>query len=640
MKPKHRHLLLAAAAIFATLSHFANAQINGFIDSSALIGNEARSTRSRTENASLNRIIIKFKNGGASQTASVQFSASGQARIQAMGAQARPQRADGSRGNPVSLSYLKTIHTNTHVAVTSAAMGETELASVAATLAQAPDVEYAEVDKIMYPQMTPDDGYFASSLWNMKAASSAVGGANFVTAWDLTASGTAVKGSGVVIAVLDTGYRPHADLVGNIVPGHDFVSASIDRDGTSGWDSDPLDPGDWSTASGCDLYSSWHGTHVAGIAAAIGNNAAGVIGGAYGAKILPVRALGICGGYSSDIAEGMYWAAGLHQVNGTTNPNIAKVINLSLGGTPGDPCSSTYQDAVTAVANAGSVVVAATGNDASTNAIASPANCTGVIAVTAHTSTGVRASTYANVGAGTTISAPGSGIYSTLNSGTTTPIPSPGGDTIEAYSGTSMATPHVAAAAALLYQVLPTITPAQVKNYLTSTARAFPSNSYCAGNSACGAGLLDAYAAVKKLQLDINSGTNSPPVLNNIAAQTATTTGTVQFTASASDADNDPVTFIISGMPTGASFNNGSGVFSWSNPSVGNYSVTITPTDGINSGSAQSVNITVTQAPSSGGGGGGGSVALFEILVLLCLALCTWGLRKPARAPRRPEQDS
>lgn len=632
MKPKYLRLWLTVTAIFASLSHFAKAQSNGIADSFVLT-----STNAGTDNASLNRIIIKFKNGDASQTASSQYSAAGQARIRAFGAQARPQRADGSRGNPVAISYLKTIHTNTHVAVTSAAMSATELASVAATLAQDPEVEYAEVDKIMYRQMTPNDAYFANSQWNMKAASSAVGGANFVSAWDLTGSGTAVKGSGVVIAVLDTGYRPHADLAGNIVAGHDFVSAALDRDGTSGWDSDPLDPGDWSTATGCDSTSSWHGTHVAGIAAAVGNNATGVIGGAYGAKILPVRVLGICGGYTSDIVEGMYWAAGLHQVNGATNPNIAKVINLSLGGTAGVSCGTTEQDAVTAVINAGSVVVAATGNDGSTSAIASPANCTGVIAVTAHTSTGVRASAYANVGTGTTISAPGSNIFSTLNNGTTTPAPSPSGDTIEAYSGTSMATPHVAAAAALLYQVLPTITPAQVKNYLTSTARAFPANSYCANNSGCGAGLLDAYAAVRKLLLVVNSGTNSAPVLSSIAAQTATTAGTVQFTASATDADNDPVTFLISGLPSGASFNNGTGEFAWSNPNVGNYSVTITPTDGINSGGAQSVSIAVTQAPSSGGGGG--SVHLVEVIVLLCMALGTWGRRNLPHAPHRPDQD-
>lgn len=635
MKSITYQLPIATIALVAALMPFAHAQAQGHMSGESVARSKDFSTAANT----YNRLIIKFKSGDRPQSVSTSYSADGEARVQSMGAKARIQKADGSLGSAISLSYLKTIRTNTHVAVTRTAMSATELASVAAALAKDPEVEYAEVDKIMYRQMTPNDSAFASQLWNMKAPSSAAGAANFVKAWDLIASGSAVKGSGVVIAVLDTGYRPHADLASNIVPGHDFVSAAFDRDGTSGWDSDPLDPGDWSTTSDpCGVSdSSWHGTHIAGIAAAIGNNGTGVIGGAYGAKILPVRVLGICGGYTSDIVEGMYWAAGLHQVNNTTNPNIAKVINLSLGGEAGVSCGTTEQEAVNAVINAGSVVVAATGNDGSTSAIASPANCTGVIAVTAHTSTGVRDDRYANVGTGTTISAPGTDIYSTVNTGAKAPVPSPEGDTFAAYSGTSMATPHVAAAAALLYQVLPTITPAQVKSYLTSTARAFPANSYCAGNAACGAGLLDAYAAVKKLQLDINSGTNSPPVLNNIAAQTATTAGTVQFTASATDADNDPVTFLISGLPNGASFDNGTGVFTWTHPQAGNYSVSITPTDGINSGSALSVPISVTQAPS--GGGGGGSLALAEICGLLCLALGTWASQRKVSAPDRPDQD-
>ena len=168
-----------------------------------------------------------------------------------------------------------------------------------------------------------------------------------------------------------------------------------------------------------DSSSSWHGSHVAGIAAATTNNALGVAGVAWNVRILPVRALGKCGGSLSDIAEAIRWAAGL-QVDGVpTNPTPAQVINLSLGG--GDTCGPTMQSAVTAAMATGAVVVAATGNEA-TNGLISPANCTGVIGVTAHTINGENAD-YANIGSGVTISAPGGGSPSVLGAGGETDDP-------------------------------------------------------------------------------------------------------------------------------------------------------------------------------------------------------------------------
>ena len=597
---------------------------------------DAIRTTTTTSGTGYNRLIVKFKSTASSQAISADYNEAAKTRIESMGPTAHLQSGQNAQ---VSLSYLKTIGTDTHVALTSQSMSHSELATVAASLAKDPNVEFAEVDEIVHAHvtpMTPNDSYF-SQLWNMMAPSSSMGGANFVNAWGLTASSAAVNGSGIIVAVIDTGYRPHADLVSNIVGGYDFVNAALDRDGTPGPDSDPTDPGDWSTAGGsCSATSSWHGTHVSGIIGAVGNNNAGVIGGAYGVKILPVRALGICGGYDSDIQAAMLWAAGLSTVGGTTNPNVAKVINLSLGSAAGTACSAGYQTAINNIIAAGIVVVASTGNSSSSNAISSPADCTGVIAVTAHNSAG-QSPTFANLGPGTTISAPGVAVYSTLNTGTTTPVPSPGGDTIVAYSGTSMAAPHVAAAAAMLYQIKPTITPAEVKTYLTSTARAFPAGSYCASQStACGAGMLDAYAAARKLQLALNSGTNHAPVLTAIPAQTASSNGTVQFTAAATDADGDPVTYTISGLPSGASFNNATGVFTWNNPTAGTYSVTITPTDGITAGTSQTASITVTQAAAvSSGGGGGGSMNLWELMGLSALAI--WATRRRAQAPGRQQ---
>ena len=621
--------LLAAAQVSSTSSPEVRA-------ANAPASDAIRTTTTTTSSTGYNRLIVKFKSTANSQAMSAEYNAAAKTRVESMGPTAHLQSGQSAQ---ISLSYLKTIGTDTHVALTSQSMNHSELATVAASLAKDPNVEFAEVDEVVQAHvtpMTPNDSYFGQ-LWNMMAPSASAGGANFVNAWGLTASSAAVNGSGVIVAVIDTGYRPHADLVGNIVGGYDFVSAALDRDGTPGADSDPTDPGDWSTAGGsCSATSSWHGTHVSGIIGAVGNNNAGVIGGAYGVKILPVRALGICGGYDSDIQAAMLWAAGLSTVGGTTNPNVAKVINLSLGSAAGTACSAGYQTAINSIIAAGIVVVASTGNSSSSTAISSPADCTGVIAVTAHNSAG-QSPTFANLGPGTTISAPGVAVCSTLNTGTTTPVPSPGGDTIVAYSGTSMAAPHVAAAAALLYQIKPTITPAEVKTYLTDTARAFPAGSYCAGQStACGAGMLDAYAAARKLQLALTSGTDHAPVLStSIPAQTASSNGTVHFTATASDADGDPVTFILSGLPSGASFNNGTGAFTWSNPTAGSYSVTITPTDNITAGTSQTVSITVTQAPSSGGGGGGGggAISLWELAGLFALA--GWATCRRARAPQR-----
>ena len=151
--------------------------------------------------------------------------------------------------------------------------------------------------------------------------------------------------------------------------------------------------------------SSWHGTHVAGIIGAASNNGVGVTGVDWSARILPVRVLGRDGGTTSDIVDGMAWAAGLAVPGVPANTTPARVINLSLGGS--GECSAAFQDVVNRVRAAGAMVVAAAGNDGATS-VSQPANCNGVIAVTAHARDGDNAS-YSNVGAQVTISAPGGG---------------------------------------------------------------------------------------------------------------------------------------------------------------------------------------------------------------------------------------
>lgn len=350
-------------------------------------------------------------------------------------------------------------------------------------MARDPAIEYAEPDRIMTHMATANDPYYAQQ-WHY---TDATGGLRLPTAWDKS------TGTGVVVAVIDTGYRPHADLSGQFLQGYDFISsATISNDG-NGRDSDASDPGDWVAAGECYAGSpasgsSWHGTHVAGTVAAKTNNSLGVAGVAYNAKMIPVRVLGKCGGYTSDIADAITWSSGGTVTGVPANANKAKVLNLSLGGS--GACDATTQTAINGARSRGSVVVVAAGNDNMNVSNASPANCSGVIAVAATGKTGGRAS-YSNYGTLVDVAAPGGdgsySVISTLNSGSSTP----GSDNYAGYQGTSMATPHVAGVAALMFAAKSTLTPDQVESMLKSTARAFPAT--CSG---CGTGIVDATAAV------------------------------------------------------------------------------------------------------------------------------------------------
>ncbi len=349
------------------------------------------------------------------------------------------------------------------------------------------NIEYAEPDRMMHALLTPNDTRYGEQ-WDLYEAT---GGMRVPGAWDQS------TGSGVVVAVIDTGYRPHADLAANVVAGYDFISdTAVSNDG-DGRDADASDPGDWTNAGECGsgwtaTNSSWHGTHVGGTIAALTNNSSGVAGIAYGARVQPLRVLGRCGGYTSDIADAIVWASGGAVSGVPANPTPARVINMSLGG--GGACDTTTQNAISAARSRGTVVVVAAGNENQNASNSNPANCSGVIAVAATGRYGDRAY-YSNYGSIVTLAAPGgdmsgsasNGILSTLNAGTK----SPGADSYAFYQGTSMATPHVAAVAALVIAKNPALTPDQVKNVLTSTVRPFPGT--CSG---CGAGLVDASAAV------------------------------------------------------------------------------------------------------------------------------------------------
>jgi len=368
-----------------------------------------------------------------------------------------------------------------------------------ANLAAQPGVASVEPDLIMTAQSTPDDARYGEQ-WDLFEETA---GMNVPTAWDTA------DGAGVTVAVIDTGITPHSDLDGNVLPGYDFITRTdVSRDG-DGRDANPNDEGDWYDAGECGgaakpSTSSWHGSHVAGTIAAVSNNANGIAGIAPQSKIVPVRVLGKCGGYTSDIVDAIVWASGGKVSRVPANANPADVINMSLGG--GGACNRTYQRAIDkAVANGTTVVVAA-GNSNSDVAGFSPASCNNVISVASSDREGNRAF-YSNFGAKIDLTAPGGevrdetdppgsrtkpehGILSTINAGTTTQTT----EDYKTFMGTSMAAPHVAGLAALILGEGDRTT-AQVEELLKANVRPLPGT--CTGG--CGAGLADAAATISAL---------------------------------------------------------------------------------------------------------------------------------------------
>jgi serine protease len=475
------------------------------------------------------RLIIKYKAGSlAAARADTQAMARAHEAVQRAGTQMRYVRSNAQGAHVMKLDRMLSI---------------AEVHALAKLVADADaEVEFAEPDRRMHTMLTPNDTSYASQ-WHYYEAT---GGLNAPSAWDKS------TGTGVVVAVIDTGYRPHADLAANIVGGYDFISdLAVANDG-NGRDSSALDPGDWVTTNECGSNSaqnsSWHGTHVAGTIAAVTNNASGVAGVAFGAKVLPARVLGKCGGYTSDIADAITWASGGTVSGVPANANPARVINMSLGG--GGSCDSTSQTAINGARSRGTVVVVAAGNSNSNAANFSPASCAGVIAVAATGRTGARAY-YTNFGTVVDVAAPGgdmsgstsNGVYSTLNTGTTTP----GSDTYAYYQGTSMASPHVAGVVALMLAKNSALTPDEIETKLKSTARAFPGNC-----PQCGAGIVDANAAVDAATGGGGGGNIAEVEPNNSRTSPQTITGNPVTVAGtmASSTDTDYYKLTVGGNKT------------------------------------------------------------------------------------------
>lgn len=437
------------------------------------------------------RFIVKFKDGTpeASSTATLRRS------LQSASASAtqlmRAQRIQGglrSNADGFSANHLRRMSLGADVVTTSRKLRTEEAELLMQQIASNPNVEFVQVDRLLQHTLTPNDTRYAEQ-WGYTDADA---GIRADQAWDIA------TGSGIIVAVLDTGHVSHSDLNANIVAGYDFISDTTVAGDGNGRDSDPSDPGDFSGGN----PSSWHGTHVAGTVAAVTNNAKGVAGTAFNAKVMPVRVLGRGGGYTSDIADGITWASGgtVSGVPTLSAANAADVINMSLGGS--GACDSVTQAAINGAVSRGVTVVVAAGNSNANVANFSPASCNNVVSVASVTSASARSS-FSNYGALIDVSAPGSGILSTLNSGTQ----GPGTESYASYNGTSMAAPHVAGAVALaqsrrLALGLPLWTPAEVEANLKSTAYALA--GACSGG--CGAGIINAKALV-----DAAGGSTPPP---------------------------------------------------------------------------------------------------------------------------------
>lgn len=386
---------------------------------------------------------------------------------------------------------------NVWVLTTKSEQPTATLAAFAKTLQDDADVQYADPVRRAFTSAAPNDPYW-SQQWSLNGGAA---GINVETAWQLQPST-----NGLTVAVIDTGILPHPDLDGRVLPGYDFISdPDRARDGNAR-DPNPRDEGDWSDGECGTSPSFFHGLFVAGLIGANTNNGVGIAGIANGVNILPVRVLGKCGGTFEDVLEGMLWASGVRIAGVPANPNPAKVINLSLGGF--GACDQSIQEAIDDALAQGAVVVAAAGNETLDVADFSPANCSGVIAVGAHSVTGGLAS-YSNYGRRIDLTAPGGDLprtglmVSLANTGTTVPEE----PSYVLAEGTSFAAPMVSGTAALMLARDPLLTGGRILDVIAGTTRYFPKGSQCTTPNLCGAGMLDAGAAVGSIM----PGGSPPP---------------------------------------------------------------------------------------------------------------------------------
>lgn len=400
------------------------------------------------------------------------------------------------RGAVLQVQRLRTMATGPEVVGASRALDRAEAEILMRNLAADPDVLRVEVDQLLEPAATTNDPELRYQ-WQFGTTPAAI---NIQPAWDLS------RGEGSVIAIVDTGVYRHPDLVANLLPGYDFITDPVSGGDGDGRDGDANDVGTWTRVGECSAYdkgsySDWHGTQVAGVAGASTNNSLGMAGTAYNAKILPVRVMGKCGARTSDVLDAIVWSAGGSVPGVPANVYPAEAINVSLSGS--GQCSASYQEAINRAVTLGATVVVAAGNRSSEVSGALPANCQNVIAVAASTSTG-RKSTASNYGDGIDVTAPGQDVLTTRVSGATEAY----GTRYSAEHGTSLAAPHVAGVIALMQSAAAQpLAPGRIEQILKDTARPMP----VACPLGCGAGLLDAGAAVAAARKEGGGAPVAPP---------------------------------------------------------------------------------------------------------------------------------
>ena len=574
--------------------------------------------------------------------------------------------------------------------------------TLAHQLAADPDVAYAVPNGRKRIAAAPNDPLYAeaapgvrprgpdSGQWYLRApTATVVSSINIEAAWART-----LGSPGVVVAVLDTGVRfEHPDLGrvangGVLLPGYDFVSNSVVANDGNGRDADPSDPGDWVTSgesrtqafNGCDVAdSSWHGTATASLVAALANNGQGMAGAAPGVRVLPVRVLGKCFGTDADIQAGMLWAGGIAQPGVPDNPNPARVINMSLGGT--GICDAGYQSVVNQLVARGVVIVAAGGNGAG-GAVGVPANCSGVIGVTALRHVGTKVG-FSDLGPQISIAAPGGNciniragspclypILAATDVGSQGPAGSDWTDSFNITVGTSFASPLVAGVAALMVSQRPALTAAEVRAAMQASARPFPQTGgdngpddptavaqcrapqtgvdqlqcYCT-TALCGAGMIDAGAAVAAVSgplARVEVSTASPTAGQPVALSGAGSLGN----AGAAVARYEWSLVGGSGIVNSFDSATNAATASLTPTAAGSFTVRLTVTDANGATDTASTLVTVVAVPAtppvtqptSSGGGGGATSLLWVLGVLLAVALLHTCHLLEARARRAAPQ--
>ena len=403
-------------------------------------------------------------------------------------------------------------------------------------------VEHVEADQWIAPMAAPNDELYPKQWALHDVEYEPIDGtwsSDFDRAWEL-----GFDGSDQTIAIVDTGQVKHPDLDSKTVQGWDMISDPSLKFGADGdgRDNDPTDEGMYRTGSegcGVEIDSTWHGTHVAGIAGAATNNSEGMSGAAPGANLLPVRVMGKCGGTLADFAAAIVWASGGEVQGAETNRNPAGIINMSLGTQ--SRCNATFSDAIATARANGAILVAAAGNKDDGADWTAPGNCDGLITVASTGPSGKRAS-YSNYGPEVEIAAPGGDnwavdwenedgwsinpideweIFSTVDKG----LEESEGPGYGPLQGTSQATPLVSGAIALARQAKPDVTHEEVLAALQKTALPFSEQD---PQKPIGAGILNVPDFLQELAPESVPTTteNTTPV--SPTSEEATTTATSQ----------------------------------------------------------------------------------------------------------------